>query len=283
MSNDEAERTEESALRATLVSAEGISLSSRRGRSGLGRGGPFFLWLACSAAIRCPSPRPSPRSILTGRGSRICRLSCGHLSTCNRLSSLFRHRSFVIWALRTASTTRWTLMPVMHRKSIGQSRRKQGEQGVPAVSKACRGSPGSPGPVSSGEVLPKGTTTGVPSAAATCIGPLSLVSRTRQHLSRVISSRKEVFPARLSVSAPGVWRPISSHNLTSLTPPNNNQAQPGMRFETSRTTSANFSSGQRFAGPYSAPGFRPKRRGGLPCECSDAWARSDDRNKSSAG
>ena len=31
--------------------------------------------------------------------------------------------------------------------------------------------PGSPGPVNSGEVLPKGTTTGVPTAAATCIGP----------------------------------------------------------------------------------------------------------------
>src|SRR6266478_4139190 len=65
----------------TEESAEEFSLSSRQGRRGLGRGGSFFLWLACASAVGCPSPRPSPRSFLTGRGSWRCRLSCSLLST----------------------------------------------------------------------------------------------------------------------------------------------------------------------------------------------------------
>ena len=50
---------------------EEVSLSSRRGRRGLGRGGPFLLRLACASAVG------SPRSFLTGRGR--CSLSCGLL------------------------------------------------------------------------------------------------------------------------------------------------------------------------------------------------------------
>src|SRR6185369_15117630 len=64
----------------TLESAEGFSLSSGW-RRGLGRGGSFCLCLACASAVGCPSPQPSPRSFLTGRGSRPCRLSCGRLSS----------------------------------------------------------------------------------------------------------------------------------------------------------------------------------------------------------
>src|ERR1043166_10205808 len=79
-------------------------------------------------------------------------------------------------ACTVASTTRSTEMPVMQRKSIGHSRRKQGEQGALAVSNWWRGPPGIPGPVNVGDVLPNGTTTGVPTAAATCIGPESFVS-----------------------------------------------------------------------------------------------------------
>src|SRR5258707_7138531 len=95
-------------------------------------------------------------------------------------------------------------MPVIHRKSIGQVRRKHGEQGTWDFSNRCRGSPGKPGPVNSGEVLPNGTTTGVPTAAATCIGPVSLVSNRRQCLSKAQSSRSVVFPARLkTVESPG--------------------------------------------------------------------------------
>src|SRR6266478_5759003 len=104
-------------------------------------------------------------------------------------------------ARRTACTTRSTEMPVMHRKSIGQVRRKQGEQGALAVSNWWRASPGRPGPVNSGEVLPNGTTTGVPTAAATCIGPESFVSKTRQSLSKTQSSRRDVLPAKFTGAA----------------------------------------------------------------------------------
>src|SRR5271170_3285624 len=88
---------------------------------------------------------------------------------------------------KTASTTRSTLMPFMQRKSIGHSRRKHGEHGASDLSKRFRASPGRPGPVSSGDVLPNGTTTGVPSAAATCIGPVSFVNKTPHVFKRDIS------------------------------------------------------------------------------------------------
>src|ERR1019366_6174291 len=106
-------------------------------------------------------------------------------------------------ACKTTSTTRSTLMPFMQRKSIGHSRKKHGEHGASDLSKRWRGSPGKPGPVNSGDVLPNGTITGVPSAAATCIGPVSLVSRTQQSFSKAISSRSEVLPARLKIADPG--------------------------------------------------------------------------------
>ena len=86
-------------------------------------------------------------------------------------------------------------MPFMQRKSIGHSRKKHGEHGASdfkifdPLEKI--------GPVNSGDVLPNGTTTGVPSAAATCIGPVSFVSNTRQSFRSAISSRKEVLPDKL--------------------------------------------------------------------------------------
>lgn len=83
-------------------------------------------------------------------------------------------------------------MPFMQRKSIGHSRKKHGEHGASDFNSRCRASPGKPGPVNSGDVLPNGTTTGVPSAAATCIGPVSFVSSTRQSFSNAMSSRSEV-------------------------------------------------------------------------------------------
>lgn len=88
-------------------------------------------------------------------------------------------------------------MPFMQRKSIGHSRKKHGAQDASDFNKRCRGLPGIPGPVISGDVLPKGTTTGVPNAAATCIGPVSFVSRTRESLSNAINSRRDVWPATL--------------------------------------------------------------------------------------
>ena len=61
------------------------------------------------------------------------------------------------------------------------------------------------GPVISGAVLPKGTTTGVPTAAARCMGPVSLVRSRRQNLSAPASSRKVVWPARLMIGWPGKY------------------------------------------------------------------------------
>src|SRR5216683_924530 len=48
-------------------------------------------------------------------------------------------------ACSTPSTTVSTVMPVIHRKSIGQVRRKQGEQRASDLSNRWRGSPGKPG------------------------------------------------------------------------------------------------------------------------------------------
>ena len=91
---------------------------------------------------------------------------------------------------KTASTTLSTAMPFMQRKSIGHSRKKQGEHGALDFKIFAFGE--NIGPVNSGDVLPNGTTTGVPSADATCIGPVSFVSKTRQHFKSAISSRNEV-------------------------------------------------------------------------------------------
>jgi len=51
---------------------------------------------------------------------------------------------------------------------------------------------GESGAVNSGDVLPNRATTGVPTAAAKCIGPVSLVSSTSQHRSAAHNSRSEV-------------------------------------------------------------------------------------------
>src|SRR5438552_1149604 len=67
--------TKVTAACTTLERAEEFSLSSHRGRRGLGRGGSLFVWPA-RASVGCPSPR----SFLAGRGSWPCRLSRGLLS-----------------------------------------------------------------------------------------------------------------------------------------------------------------------------------------------------------
>src|SRR6185369_10412715 len=157
----------------------------------------------------------------------------------------------------------------MQRKSIGHSRRKQGAHGTGDWSKTFCALPGNPGLVNAGEVLPKSATTGVPSAAARCIGPVSFVSTTSQALSRAASSRNEVAPARLSTPAfwlgstdkPGagdatipVW--ILAAKSTSPFPPKIIQRQ-FVRCLISRAAATKRSDGQRLAAPYSAPGFRP--------------------------
>ena len=146
----------------------------------------------------------------------------------------------------------------MQRKSIGHSRKKHGEHGASDLSRRWRAPPGNPGPVSSGDVLPNGTTTGVPSAAATCIGPVSFVSKTRQSFSNDISSRSEVWPDKLKFVDCGlrIADSICAVNGWSSLPPNRSQAQ-FVRCWISFAAAMYFSAGQRLAGPYSAPGFRP--------------------------
>src|SRR5260370_22928191 len=85
--------TEENVASTPRASGEVFSLSSRRGRRGPGRGGSFLLWLAGASAVGFPSPQPSPRSFLTGRGSWRCRLSCGLLRNAATL--------LTFWALST--------------------------------------------------------------------------------------------------------------------------------------------------------------------------------------
>ena len=106
-------------------------------------------------------------------------------------------------AFKTASVTESTLISLIQRKSIGHSLRKQGEQGAEDRRNAWRPAPVSPGPVNSGEVLPKGTTTLAPTAAATCMGPVSFVKTTRQKDISAQSSRNEVLPATLTRALTG--------------------------------------------------------------------------------
>jgi hypothetical protein len=55
------------------------------------------------------------------------------------------------------------------------------------------------GPVRAAEVLPNGDSTVVPTAAATCIGPVSLVMNILQAFTSAHSSLSEVRPAKLVI------------------------------------------------------------------------------------
>ena len=139
----------------------------------------------------------------------------------------------------------------MQRKSMGHSRRKQGAQGT-SPTMAPRG-----GPVSSGEVLPNGTITGTPTAAARCMGPVSFVRTALQQRNRAQSSRSVVLPAR-SITGPEHPAAICAVRGASFAPPK--RIQPQLSFVCKRfAASTNRSIGQRFAGPYSAPGFKPRQ------------------------
>src|SRR5262245_57965227 len=151
-------------------------------------------------------------------------------------------------AVSTVATTWSGAIESMQRKSIGHSRRKQGEQGALEVSRWCLESPGRPGPVNAGEVLPKGTTTDVPSAAATCIGPESLVRTRRESLRVDMRSRRFPLPALFTMRV--LARPITSaQRAASFGPPIAIQTAFGIRSQTWRATAANRSAGQRLAGP----------------------------------
>ena len=84
----------------------------------------------------------------------------------------------------------------MQRKSIGHSRRKHGEHGAADFKYGWRNAPQEIGPVNSGDVLPKMAITRISNAAATCIGPVSFVSKTRHNFNSDINSRNEVLPAK---------------------------------------------------------------------------------------
>jgi len=128
----------------------------------------------------------------------------------------------------------------MQRKSIGQVRRKQGEQEL----RLKQSMPRVAWQTWSGQFgrgAANGTTTGVPTAAAMCIGPVSLVRNTSQSLIREQSSCKVVLPARfkgpevpLRLSICGGefqdWSQSPAPKSTSALPPKINQ-QHFVRFE----------------------------------------------------
>jgi hypothetical protein len=140
---------------------------------------------------------------------------------------------------RTATTTASTEIPVIQRKSIGQSRRKHGAQGTGACRNWWLGpsegrcSPlatgGKPGAVNSGEVLPKGVTTDDPTAAAKCMGPESLVNTTAQARKIAHKSRRLVCPAKQRTLLGGpalaaaICSAIAEASGTSAGPPNTHQ------------------------------------------------------------
>jgi len=150
------------------------------------------------------------------------------------------------WAASSGATA------CMHRKSSGHSRRKQGLHStwwrrIVLV--------GDRGPVNRGSVDPKTATSGIPRASARCIVPVSLVRSARNELRRFISSSSDVFPARFSALPSNPCR-ISSATVRSFSVPTTTHEQ-GNFSETSCMVFRKRSAGQRFAGPYSAPGQTP--------------------------
>src|SRR5581483_2291414 len=137
------------------------------------------------------------------------------------------HRSSLMAAGRAAATTLGTVMAFMQRKSMGHSRRKHGAQGA-GPRTICTDAE-KMGPVSSGEVLPKRATTGAPTAAARCMGPVSLVKTSLQDLRRAASSPRVVFPARLMAEsgAPLRWMSaaMAPARPASAAPPKTSQRQ----------------------------------------------------------
>ena len=109
------------------------------------------------------------RTRATGRARKGSRKAYGRGRYCNRL-----YQTSEAFA---ASSTCSTVTRFMHSMCtlLAQESLKHGEQGMPARRTTCW----SPyGPVSAGSVGPKIATTGVPTAAARCIGPLSLAMTT---------------------------------------------------------------------------------------------------------
>src|SRR6266403_4233836 len=109
--------TNETAIHTTVESAEEVSLSSRRWRGGLGRGASFFSCLACASAVGFPSPQPSPRSLLMGRGS--CYLSCGRLSIGAWCLSILWCLELGFWCLLVARPANAKTPPVPYTNSLG--------------------------------------------------------------------------------------------------------------------------------------------------------------------
>jgi hypothetical protein len=97
----------------------------------------------------------------------------------------------------TDSTTRLTEMPIMQRKSTGRNGGSRGglvrptEQPVAGVAEQA----------GAGQLrgAAEGTTTGVPSAAATCMGPVSLLSRAAEFQAAI--ARGVVWPAKLNAES----------------------------------------------------------------------------------
>ena len=100
------------------------------------------------------------------------------------------------------------------------------------------------GPVRRGSVGPKIATSGLPSAAAACIGPVSLVTINSHSRSHSTISGSEVSPHKFRQRA-GAAREIISPSGWSSAPPRMAKRRSGTSIARRRTSSAKYSAGQR--------------------------------------
>ena len=132
----------------------------------------------------------------------------------------------------------------MQRWSMGHSRRPQGAHSTGSRTSALRPPHGA---VSRQSVGPKTATSGVPRAAARCIGPESLVSSRRSPASTPTSSSREVWPVSTR-TGPGSRAATASARLRSWAEPTSTSVAPVARCS-SCPASAKRSGSQRLAPP----------------------------------
>ena len=169
------------------------------------------------------SPRHAPGSSLPGSGFlRGIRLSG-------------RNHSLSRMAVTASSALAWLLQA--NGSFRGHSRRKHGAFGQWLRTTKCR--PCGPyGPVFAGSVEPKFATQGTCSAAAICIGPLSLVKRTLERASNAARLPKSVLPTRLTIPSNFAHSQTSCARACSSEVPNNQMRTSGRRWRTWQRTFA---------------------------------------------
>ena len=156
----------------------------------------------------------------------------------------------------------------MQRKSIGHTRRPQGLHSTPRLTMRTRVPNG---PVARSSVEPKMATSGIPSAAARCMGPESFATINLHRAMSASNCRKEVSPAAI-VGVCFMELAISSARGRSAADPKISTSAFNAPIRRSASP-AKRSGNQRLAGPKAAPGARPTRnRGPLNPSASSFFA-----------